>query len=534
MNLILPKRWSAVAFILSSCSYLYELLLIQFASELSNNNFLIINLSLGTFILGLGLGLKELPEIESPEKALQKLSLVERDLCLLALLSWVLIQLADFTQQHFIGLILTKEITEPWFTLLLDKYHLYILVASILSSLLIGFKSGQELPLILKIASPQEQFTAYFFALTYLGSVAASFSLNFILKNFLNSSQILLVTVLINLVVYITISKKNLSTITQAMGILLLTGLFFKYQENIEQYTLKNYFYHYSAIKVKPSDLGPIFTKETAYQKINIHEFKNHKILSLNRQFQFSFSNEEVYHDALVHIPLKMTKHFPKKVLLLGGGDGLALREILKYDKIEHITHIELDPEFTEFCRTHPQIKKLNNGSLEPNSRVSRFYGDAFYLIKKESTKYDYIIIDFPYPFSYDLWKLYSLEFYLSLQKKISKDGIIVLDAPVQSEKVAKHIGNSKSKEINSVLYSTIKAANFKTINFFSFQKEGFIVLSTKEITLKKSNLDNIFLSPVTSSKLHYLQDETFEYEFNQSLINSIFEPKLLNFTRDF
>lgn len=529
-----PLKWSLIAFTLSLCSYLYELLLIGFASELSNNNFLIINLNLGTFILGLGLGLKDLPEHLTREESLTRLSIVEKNLCFWAIIAWVLIQGADFLQQHFSGLILTDQISSPLFKVLVEKYYFYILLASVISSILIGYNSGQELPLILNIASPNNEFTAHFFALTYLGSVAAAFSLNYIFKPILATPSILLLSILLNLSVYIIISKKTLKFYLTTLSILGTLTLSLIISPKIEQINLKNYYYHFSSLDIKLDDLPDIFNKETAYQKINIHTFKNREILSLNRQFQFSFNNEEVYHEALVHIPISLYKINPSKVLLLGAGDGLALRELLKYPDISLIKHIELDEEFTDFCRTNPSIAKLNNYSLDPNPRVIRSYGDAFYLVKQEKELYDLIIIDFPYPFTSDIWKLFSLEFYLSLQKRLSPKGIVVLDAPVQNKNIARITNNATASTLNSVLYSTIKAANFGFIRFFSFQKEGFIVASNWSLPSEKTNFDDSKLSPVTIKKLPNLSKEIFDYRNDPELVNSIFRPKFLDLKKDF
>lgn len=165
---------------------------------------------------------------------------------------------------------------------------------------------------------------------------------------------------------------------------------------------------------------------------------------------------------------------------------------------------------------------------------MTRKYGDAFGLIKKETAQFDLIIVDFPYPFSYDLWKLYSVEFYLSLKKRMNKESLLVLDAPVQSQLVSKIIGTLKSKKLNSTVYSTLKKADFPFINFFSLQKEGFVIASLQEITLIKDNLSPELLGKETIKKLSILEKESFEYTYDESLINSIFRPQFLDFNRDF
>src|SRR5581483_6159072 len=111
-----------------------------------------------------------------------------------------------------------------------------------------------------------------------------------------------------------------------------------------------------------------IFSRDTRYQHIVLTRFKDDIRLFLSSHLQFSSRDEYRYHEALVHPGLAAIPH-AKNVLVLGGGDGLAVREILKYPAVETITLIDLDPEMTQLFKTHPLLSSLNDHSFS-NPRV--------------------------------------------------------------------------------------------------------------------------------------------------------------------
>src|SRR5437764_13719952 len=95
-----------------------------------------------------------------------------------------------------------------------------------------------------------------------------------------------------------------------------------------------------------------IFTRDTRYQHIVLTRFKDDIRLFLNSHLQFSSRDEYRYHEALIHPGLSAVPA-PRRVLVLGGGDGLAIREILKYPQLESITLVDLDPEMTRLFSTN-------------------------------------------------------------------------------------------------------------------------------------------------------------------------------------
>ena len=170
-----------------------------------------------------------------------------------------------------------------------------------------------------------------------------------------------------------------------------------------------------------------IFSKQTRFQKIVLTEWKNDHWLYLNGAEQFSSFDEHLYHEPLVHPALSLARK-PKDVLIIGGGDGLALREVLKYSNIRSINLIDLDPEMVQIAKNHPIIKRLNHSSLT-HTKVKIHYGDGFHFLKKTSKKFGAIIIDLPDPKTASIAKLYSLEFYKIVKSKLAANGSFITQA---------------------------------------------------------------------------------------------------------
>ena len=109
-----------------------------------------------------------------------------------------------------------------------------------------------------------------------------------------------------------------------------------------------------------------ILSEQTQYQKIVVTKHKDDLRLFINGNIQFSSMDEYRYHEALVHIPMSLSEK-RSNILILGGGDGLAARELLKYSDVDKITLVDLDEEIIKICSTNNDIVKLNEGALENN-----------------------------------------------------------------------------------------------------------------------------------------------------------------------
>jgi spermidine synthase len=162
-----------------------------------------------------------------------------------------------------------------------------------------------------------------------------------------------------------------------------------------------------------------VYAKDTPYQRIVITRGRAGFQLFLNGNLQFSSTDEYRYHEALVH-PAMLLSNNPRRVLVLGGGDGLALREILKYPSVEHITLVDLDPDMTHLSSRFPLLAELNQHSFE-NPRVQVINQDALIWLEHTTDQpYDGAIVDFPDPNSFALGKLYTTRFYRLLRNRLT------------------------------------------------------------------------------------------------------------------
>ncbi len=167
--------------------------------------------------------------------------------------------------------------------------------------------------------------------------------------------------------------------------------------------------------------------EQSQYQRIVITEWKGDHWLYLNGSQQFSTVDEELYHEPLVH-PAMLLASEPKDVLVLGGGDGLAVREILQHEGVESVTVVDLDPAMTRLAQEHPILVGENEGSLS-DPRVRIVNRDALRWLSDAEGVWQVAIIDLPDPKSADLARLYSVELYRLVARHLSPGGVLVTQA---------------------------------------------------------------------------------------------------------
>jgi len=170
-----------------------------------------------------------------------------------------------------------------------------------------------------------------------------------------------------------------------------------------------------------------IYSAQTPYQKIVVTGNRGLVQFYINGAIQFDSIDEHRYHESLVH-PAMMNAKVHKNVLIVGGGDGMALREVLKYDDVAKVTLVDLDPAITTLFKKHKTLSLLNDKAYS-SSKVSVVNQDAWKFIEKAKVLYDVIILDLPDPNNISLSRLYSQTFYQLLKKQLSKVGVMVTQA---------------------------------------------------------------------------------------------------------
>jgi spermidine synthase len=172
-----------------------------------------------------------------------------------------------------------------------------------------------------------------------------------------------------------------------------------------------------------------VLRESSAYQRVVVTAGSSGVRLFLNGNLQFHSRDEYRYHETLVH-PALAAHGAPRRVLVLGGGDGLAVREVLRHGGVQHVTLVELDPHMTQLFAQHPTLAALNGGALL-DARVQVVNADAFTWLEQHAAAggepFDVIVIDFPDPTNFALGKLYTTSFYQRAEQALASSGYLVV-----------------------------------------------------------------------------------------------------------
>jgi spermidine synthase len=293
---------------------------------------------------------------------------------------------------------------------------------------LIGTLVGLEVPLLLRILQRRFQFKeliARVLSVDYLGALVASLLFPIVLVPRLGLTRTSLLFGLINAAIGLWTTYLLADEIKRPLRlrvrcalviVLLVIGL-----AGADRLTLL------AEDRLYSNDI--VYAKQSAYQRIVITRGANGFQLFLDGNLQFASSDEYRYHEALVH-PVFAAATEPRHVLVLGGGDGLAVREILKHPEVETVTLVDLDPSMTELGRRFPPLRALNQGSLE-EAKVRVINDDALRWLAAApaSQRYDVIVIDFPDPNNFSLGKLYTTHFYRLVRAHLAAEGAMVVQS---------------------------------------------------------------------------------------------------------
>ncbi len=548
-----------IIFILAFCSIIYELILANTLAIITDNYIFWHSITIGIYILGLGFG-----SIRSEKltPSLNSLINIELSLSILGLISasylyilYGLFNVNDFLQYVYNGFYTTAYINAAKSSLIV-----FAIMAETLT-FFIGYYSGFEIPLGTELDAQKNSSANenIILSINYIGTLVGTLIFSFYLSSKLDvlyTSYIIAgINFLIVLYLFWHVKKIDKTILTKLVILLSLVIIIPPNKEWIEQFYLKTTYSTDSYLSNKQMSLGQLFSNmknippikriKTKYQYIDIYKSKVLKqtkkatILTLNTHFQFSTHNEKFYHEAMSHLPINLLGTTPKKVLILGGGDGLLLRELLKYPQAD-ITHIELDKGMVDLCKDTPWIAKLNKGALD-NNRVKRIIGDGFYYLRNTDEKYDLIFIDFPYPDNYNLVKLYTYEFYTYVRRALAPSGAVILDAPIINKDnhlkpeflykpVLSRSFDSEDFLFNTILYNTFIKSGFKFIFPYKVKQEAFIILAEKdrELTFNFETFDHAKMPALTAQDLFAIQEQEFPYAIDPAMANSLFKPTFL------
>ena len=345
----------------------------------------------------------------------------------------------------------------------------------IILSLVIGILIGLEIPLLVSLFTTHSKestvkLLSRVLALDYFGALIASLLFPFLLLPVLGLTRTALLVAILNITVALFILWRiglpraaSIASVT-ALGLLSVT---FLYATHIEQF-----------IDARAFRDPVVLTTTSPYQRIVMTQFGDDTRFYLNNQLQFSSRDEARYHETLVHAAMSSTPTHTH-VAVLGGGDGLAIREVLKYPDVKHITLVDIDPAITTLARDNPVLANLNQRSLS-DSRVEIRNEDAMTFIKDAPTTYNVIIADFVDPANERIAKLYSKEFYRSVMQHLDSSGVFITQAsssyftPAAFANIAHTISASMPDRRTTAL----------SVNVPSFGEWGFVLNTPQHAVL--------------------------------------------------
>ncbi len=399
-----------------------------------------------------------------------------------------------------------------------------------LLSIMVGLLIGMEIPLVIRL---NEQFESLRVNVSsamendYYGSLAGGAFFAFIGLPYLGLTKTPIVLGAINYsvaLVFIYVIWKELGKkerqrmsvyIATVTSVLVLSGIF---SDAIVSW----------GERLRYSD-RVIYEEQSRYQKLILTYGNGHYWFFLNGYQQLSTLDEALYHEPLVHPPMILHGD-AEHVLILGGGDGVAARELLKYDQVKKITLVDLDPAVTRLARTHEVLLGINENSLA-DPRVQVINQDGFTYLESVDEPYDVIIADFPDPRTVDLGRLYTQEFYWLAYQALTVDGIFITQAgsPYYARRAFDCIEQS------------MVAAGFKTLplhnQILTLGEWGWVLgakdagrelksdLQGGEVTVDTEWLNNSALTLISS-----FGKQVFRKEDQEVAINRIHRPVLYRY----
>lgn len=405
--------------IISGCSICYELIISAVSSYLLGDSTLQYSVTIGLYMSAMGLG-------SFISKYMKK-----------HLFDWfVLIEIGVGVMGGISALILFLA------NLYLDSYQI-IMYGEII---VIGTFVGVEIPLLTRIIEGDAEnlrvTISSIFSFDYIGGLLGSIAfpllllpqLGYFATAFLTGSMNILAAILIVFKYSDRIRKPAIfKGVTVLLFAFMMWGVLFS--GNISNY-IEGGLYRDRVI----------LSEQTQYQHIVLTRHKDDLRLFIDGNVQFCSLDEYRYHEALVHIPMSQAAK-KDKVLILGGGDGMAVRELLKYEGTQ-ITLVDLDPEMIRICSENKIIAGLNENSLK-SDRLKIINDDAYRFLEENEEDYDVIIVDLPDPNNESLNKLYTNVFYRLCQNSLTGDGILAVQStsPYYATKAFWCIGKTLESE---------------------------------------------------------------------------------------
>lgn len=386
--------------IISGCSMCYELIISAVSSYLLGNSTLQYSITIGLYMAALGIGSYVSKYFH--EKLFDIFVTIELGIGIVGGMSSIILFLANIYIQNY-------------------EIVMYIEI------IVIGILAGAEIPVMTRIIEADEQNLSVtlssIFSFDYIGGLLGSIAFPLMLLPKLGFFATSFFCGLLNISAAMLIMWRFGERVSKIRRYRISAGVIAAFM------VLGMVFSDNISTKIEGGLYRDkiIYMEQTPYQKIVMTKHKDDVRLYIDGNCQFSTVDEYRYHEALVHVPMAQLDNC-SRVLVLGGGDGLAVREVLKYDNVEKIDLVDLDSEMIRICSTNEDIKAINQNSLK-SDKLSIYNEDAYEYLETAKNEYDLIIVDLPDPNSESLNKLYSNVFYRMCGNCLDKNGVMVVQS---------------------------------------------------------------------------------------------------------
>ena len=297
-----------------------------------------------------------------------------------------------------------------------------------LLSIVIGLLIGMEIPLVIRLNNEYEVLHVNVSSVMendYYGSLLGGVFFAFIGLPYLGLTYTPFILGSINFLVACSLFAMLRKSVTPPKRLhLMVTSLIVFVLIAGGSLMAENIIKHGEEVRYKDK---VVFEQQTKYQKIIITQSQEDFWLFINGNQQLSSIDEVMYHEPLVHPVMGLSKS-PKNVLIIGGGDGGAAREVLKYEDVETITVVDLDPAMTRLGQEHQLLVEMNQNAMN-HDKVNIINTDGFNYLEDSRQYFDVIIVDLPDPKTIELGRLYSFEFYSLCNKRLRPNGFLITQA---------------------------------------------------------------------------------------------------------
>jgi spermidine synthase len=542
---------------LAFCSLCYELAFAKLVAELTGEPTLWESLSMGGFLLGIGL--RSLRFRPAPDRELaRRLLVTETHIIAAAVVATLAVVALEMLYRIYV---FSPEDWGSFFPF--PPVYLVGAVAQ-LGTFAIGWFSGFELQFFLSFGEGRllRRQESKVLAVYHLGGLGGTLLFSWSVSRGWSPSELMIASVVVNLSVLLWLGRLLEATpskddrrwallgrrqVAMAAAVLGFGALAI---EPLEGLSRQNRYFnrldwsydgrglHQYEPPVGPFDLlgkssqwSKVERIRTPYQVIDVVRQDSDPgvkaplgTLHINGRFQIGTRSSAAYHELMAHVPIGLARHAVRRVLVLGGGDGALVHELRKYrDSLEEVVLVDIDEQMLELARKDALLVDLNGGAIGwPGLQV--IVGDAMSYLRENERSFDAIFVDLTYPYEFDSARFYSLEFFRLMHRRLAAHGFFVVGSPVD-------LTAPESETWRQTLFSTVHAAGYREQLGLSAQQDHFLVAAKGQLAPKPEIPAEVELETLREDQAHARKPwklSRLDMVPRKEMINSVMRPRPL------